>query len=135
MNGLLLVDITFDGPEHGGIGSTAFSARVVQDACNETGLPPESTPVVQAAMVLKELLAQRRLNEPFSGGLSSYALLLLVVSVMRERKAICEELERVERQRRAVASDACNRLRDVNIASTPTPAPDVCTRLGLDWSS
>jgi hypothetical protein len=134
MNGLLSVDITFDGPEHGGIGSTAFSARVVQDACNETGLPPESTAVVQAAMVLKELLAQRRLNEPFSGGLSSYALLLLVVSVMRERKAIREELERVERQRRAVALDECNRVRDVNIASTPIPAPDVCTGYNISDS-
>jgi hypothetical protein len=40
MNGLFSVDITFEGPEHGGIGSTAFYARVVQDACNKNGLPP-----------------------------------------------------------------------------------------------
>jgi hypothetical protein len=63
MNGLQPVDITFDGPEHGGIGSTTYSARVVKDACEELGLAPESTPVVQVASVLKELLAQRRLNE------------------------------------------------------------------------
>ncbi|KAL3778396.1 hypothetical protein HJC23_011511 [Cyclotella cryptica] len=103
MNGLQPVDITFEGPEHGGIGSTTYSACVVQEACNETGLPPESTPVVQVAMVLKELLAQRRLNEPFSGGLSSYALLLLLLAVMKERRIIQEEMERVEKQRQEVS--------------------------------
>ena len=102
MNGLLSLDITFEGPEHGGLGSTAFSARVVQDACNESGLPPESTPAVQVLMVIKELLAQRRLNEPFSGGLSSYAILLLLVAVIKERRIISKEIERVERQREAV---------------------------------
>jgi len=106
MNGLISVDITFEGPEHGGIGSTTYSARVVQEACNETGLPPERTPAVQLIMVLKEMLAQRRLNEPFSGGLSSYAILLLAVAVIKERRAIREELERVERQRKAVAMDS-----------------------------
>jgi len=108
MNGLIKIDITFEGPEHGGIGSTAFTARIVQEACNETGLSPEATPVVQLTMVLKELLAQRRLNEPFSGGLSSYALLLMVVAVIRERRAIKGEMELVERQRRAVASTTSN---------------------------
>jgi len=106
MNGLLSVDITFEGPEHGGIGSTAFSAQVVQDACNETGLPPESTAAVQVIMVIKELLAQKRLNEPFSGGLSSYAIMLLVLAVMKERRAIREEMERIEHQRRAVAAES-----------------------------
>ena len=108
VNGLLKVDITFEGPEHGGIGSTEFSSRVVQEFCDETGLPPERTPAVQVLMVLKELLAQRRLNEPFSGGLSSYALLLLVISVLRERTVICQELERVERQRKMVAAGGVN---------------------------
>merc|ERR1712176_1154503 len=100
MNGLLKVDITFEGPEHGGIGSTAYAAKVIQESCKETGLPPEATPVVQLTMVLKELLAQRRLNEPFSGGLSSYALLLMVVAIQRERSAIKADMEQ---QRRAVA--------------------------------
>lgn len=103
INGLLSLDITFEGPEHGGIGSTEFSSRAVQDVCNETALPAESTPFVQVIMVVKELLAQRRLNEPFSGGLSSYALLLLVLAVVCERNVIREELDRVEQQRRSVA--------------------------------
>ena len=102
MNGLQPVDITFEGPEHGGIGSTTYSSCVVQDACNETGLSPEKTPVVQVKMVLKELLAQRRLNEPFTGGLSSYALLLLLLAVVKERQIIQEEMARVEKQRQEV---------------------------------
>jgi len=106
MNGLQPVDITFEGPEHGGIGSTTYSACVVQDSCNETGLPPDSTPIVQVAMVLKELLAQRRLNEPFSGGLSSYALLLLLLAVIKERAIIQQEMERIEKQRQEVSSDS-----------------------------
>jgi hypothetical protein len=106
MNGLLSLDITFEGPEHGGLGSTAFSARVVQEACNETGLPPESTPAVKVLMVIKEMLAQRRLNEPFSGGLSSYAILLLVVAVIKERRIIRREMDRVEQQQLAVTSQS-----------------------------
>lgn len=122
VNGLLKVDITFEGPEHGGIGSTKFSRRVVEEFSKETGLPPDSTPAVQVIMVLKELLAQRRLNEPFSGGLSSYALLLLVISVVRERAIIRKELERVERQRKLVAAGGGNAipragLEDANGAS------------------
>lgn len=105
MNGLLSLDITFEGPEHGGVGSTAYSAKVVENIVSETGLLPESTPAVQVIMVIKELLAQRRLNEPFSGGLSSYAILLLVIAVMKERQIVREEIERVERQRCEVASE------------------------------
>jgi hypothetical protein len=108
VNGLLKVDITFEGPEHGGIGSTKFSLQAVEEFAAETGLKPEATSAVQVLMVLKELLAQRRLNEPFSGGLSSYALLLLVISVIKERSIIREELEKAERQRRLVAAGGGN---------------------------
>jgi DNA polymerase sigma len=116
MNGLLSLDITFEGPEHGGIGSTEFSAHAVAEMCQATGLMPDATPFVQVLMVLKELLAQRKLNEPFSGGLSSYAVLLLVVALVRERAVIREEIERVERQRKAVAAG------DVSVfVGTPSP--------------
>jgi hypothetical protein len=103
MKGLLSLDITFEGPEHGGIGSTEFSSRTVAEACIESGLHPDATPFVQTLMVLKELLAQRKLNEPYSGGLSSYALLLLVLALVRERSVIREEIELVEQQKRAMA--------------------------------
>jgi hypothetical protein len=118
MNGLLSLDITFEGPEHGGIGSTELSAQAVTEMCQATGLMPDATPFVQVLMVLKELLAQRKLNEPFSGGLSSYAVLLLVVALVRERAVIREEIERVERQRKAVAAG------DVT-AFVGTPLPTV----------
>ena len=104
MNGLLKLDITFEGPEHGGIGSTEYSIVAVNQICRELGLPAERTPFVQVLMVLKELLAQRKLNEPYSGGISSYALLLLLLGLVRERAIIREEIERTERQRQAVAS-------------------------------
>jgi len=102
MNGLISIDITFEGPEHGGIGSTIFSQAFVHEVCTEANLPPEATAEVQMIMVIKELLAQRRLNEPYSGGLSSFAVLLLAVSVIRERKMIQDEMRRMEKQRRAV---------------------------------
>jgi hypothetical protein len=57
-------------------------------------------------MILKEMLAQRRLNETFSGCLSSYAILLLAVAVIKKRRAIRKELERVERQRKAIAMES-----------------------------
>ena len=108
MKGLLSLDITFEGPEHGGIGSTEFSTRTVAESCEESGLHPDATPFVQTLMVLKELLAQRKLNEPYSGGLSSYALLLLVLALVRERAVIREEIELVEQQRRAMAAGELN---------------------------
>lgn len=114
MKGLLMLDITFEGPEHGGIGSTEFSALAVADACAETGLPPDATPFVQVLMVLKELLSQRKLNEPYSGGLSSYALLLLVVALMRERAVIKEEIERVELQRKAMVSSELDAMKSAS---------------------
>lgn len=123
VNGLLKVDITFEGPEHGGIGSTRFSSRVVEEFSNESGVPADGTAEVQVLMVLKELLAQRRLNEPFSGGLSSYALLLLMISVVRERAIIRKELERVERQRKLVAAGGGNAVP----RSGPTDATEVHT--------
>lgn len=108
MNGLLSLDITFEGPEHGGVGSTEYSNHVVEEACREINQSPESTPTVQVLVIIKELLAQRRLNEPFSGGLSSYAILLLVVSIIKERRIIREKMKSVERQRKAVSSECGN---------------------------
>jgi len=134
VNGLLKVDITFEGPEHGGIGSTKFSKRVVDDFSKESGLPPDGTAAVQVLMVLKELLAQRRLNEPFSGGLSSYALLLLVISVVRERAIIRKELERVERQRILVAAGGGNAVLNSGTSEMETSYNDNSARNGQSFT-
>jgi hypothetical protein len=96
--GFLSVDITFEGHGHGGIGSTTYAATVVQGACDEFRPPPEETPTVQLIMVIKELLAQRKLNEPFSGGLSSYSVLLMICAAIREAKALREELAAVAKE-------------------------------------
>uniref|UniRef100_A0A7S4AFL3 Poly(A) RNA polymerase mitochondrial-like central palm domain-containing protein n=1 Tax=Pseudo-nitzschia australis TaxID=44445 RepID=A0A7S4AFL3_9STRA len=132
VNGLLKVDITFEGPEHGGIGSTIFSKQVVEDFAKETDLSPECTPQVQVLMVLKELLAQRRSNEPFSGGLSSYALLLLVISMIGERKIICEELEKTERQRRVVAAGGGNSALQLTQSGSMEPAQNEGQKYSLE---
>lgn len=104
-NGFLSVDITFEGHGHGGIGSTTYAATVVREACDEFKCPPDDTPTVQLIMVIKELLAQRRLNEPFSGGLSSYSVLLMVCAAIREAKAVREELGAAAKQQRCEVSE------------------------------
>ncbi|KAL7549617.1 hypothetical protein ACHAWF_012883 [Thalassiosira exigua] len=152
-NGLQPVDITFEGPEHGGIGSTTYSARVVQDACDGTRTSPEDTPLVQAASVLKELLAQRRLNEPFSGGLSSYGLLLLLLAVLKDRDIIQGEMREAERQQREVSCGSscgedgkmkqlqrCERVNDEPRklgapAANSMPASQISTTVGCGQSS
>lgn len=120
MKGLLSLDITFEGPEHGGVGSTEFSSQTVAEECAKSGLDPDATPFVQVLMVLKELLAQRKLNEPYSGGLSSYALLLLVLALVRERAVIKEEIELVEQQKRAMAAGELNSFGTGPIVAFPS---------------
>jgi hypothetical protein len=55
------------------------SSRYVRDLIHEDY--PEALAVT---LVVKELLAQKSLNEPFSGGLSSYAVVLMVVAVLKD---------------------------------------------------
>lgn len=71
-SGLLAVDISFEAPNHGGLASSQYASETMNRW-------PETMPLM---LVLKELLAQNRLNEPFTGGLSSYSLLLLVITAM-----------------------------------------------------
>jgi len=113
LNGLIQVDITFEGPEHSGINSTAYAARVVQESCNKTGLAPDATPLVQVLMVLKEFLAQRKLNEPFSGGLSSYALLLMVIAMIKEQKIIRTQMKLAEKHCKVATVEGSNDILEV----------------------
>eukprot|EP00633_Aureoumbra_lagunensis_P005023 CAMPEP_0197307064 /NCGR_PEP_ID=MMETSP0891-20130614/4486_1 /TAXON_ID=44058 ORGANISM="Aureoumbra lagunensis, Strain CCMP1510" /NCGR_SAMPLE_ID=MMETSP0891 /ASSEMBLY_ACC=CAM_ASM_000534 /LENGTH=1218 /DNA_ID=CAMNT_0042790043 /DNA_START=1 /DNA_END=3657 /DNA_ORIENTATION=+ len=70
--GLLAVDISFEAPNHGGLASSRYAVEAMHRW-------PEIKPLM---LVLKELLVQRGLNEPFTGGLSSYSLLLLVLTTL-----------------------------------------------------
>ena len=79
-NNLISVDITMEGPVHQGIQSTVY----VTEAIKEAGLEGEENILVEVTCVLKEFLAQKHLNEPFTGGLSSYGLLLMVLSVVKQ---------------------------------------------------
>ena len=68
------LDITFDAPTHRGISTAAFVRQALRDH-------PALGPVT---LVLKQLLATHNLNDPFLGGLSSYATILLVASVLAD---------------------------------------------------
>jgi DNA polymerase sigma len=72
--GLVPVDISFDDGAHAGIASSKYVKGIMLKY-------PEAYPLT---VVLKELLAQRGLNEPFSGGLSSYSLVLLVITILQQ---------------------------------------------------
>jgi DNA polymerase sigma len=71
---MLAVDISFEGSGHGGVASSKYVRDLLHNRY------PETIPLV---LVIKELLAQRHLNEPFTGGVSSYAVVLMVVAVFQ----------------------------------------------------
>ena len=58
---------------HGGVANTLF---VLKLRC----MSPELAPLV---LVLKQLLYERGLNDPYTGGLSSYALVVMVAAVLQ----------------------------------------------------
>lgn len=70
-----MFDISIDGPFHTGISTTAFVAALVEQ------LPPLG-PLI---LVLKNLLQVRGLNNPYTGGLSSYALTLMALFVVLQQ--------------------------------------------------
>ncbi|GAB5369832.1 hypothetical protein AAMO2058_001440200, partial [Amorphochlora amoebiformis] len=72
------IDVTFDSPSHRGLSTRAF----VRGLCSEYR---ELAPLT---LVLKQFLVTKGLNDPYKGGLTSYGLVLMVVSVLqRDRLA------------------------------------------------
>jgi hypothetical protein len=75
--------------------SSAVGGRGGGSSCTSTGRGPGTAFVrvllarhpalLPLVLVLKQLLAQRGLNDPYTGGLTSYGLLLLVTSVLQQR--------------------------------------------------
>lgn len=74
-------DARIESPEHGGIGSTEFSSHTVAEEGAEVGLDPDATPFVQTLVVLKKLLAQRKLNESYFGGFRVLKNVLLLSQI------------------------------------------------------
>jgi len=72
------MDISFDGPRHRGISTAAY---IRQAASQHPALAPVS-------LVFKHMLVTHNLNEPYLGGLSSYAVVLLVLAVLKEYPAL-----------------------------------------------
>ena len=71
------VDISLEGPQHGGIASSLL----IRDMVGPGGPYAHAVPLT---LVLKSLMTQRGLNQPWCGGVSSYALMLMVIAVLQQ---------------------------------------------------
>lgn len=63
------IDITFQSQAHRGHGTTQLSVALLS-------VTPPLAPLVLA---IKQLLVEHNLNDPYTGGLSSYGIMLLVM--------------------------------------------------------
>ncbi|CAM9912128.1 unnamed protein product, partial [Scytosiphon promiscuus] len=68
-------DISIDGPTHSGLATSAFTSYLSDHLPNLAPL----------TMVLKKLLQSKGLNDPFTGGLSSYGIVLMVAFALLQR--------------------------------------------------
>ncbi|CAM9492407.1 unnamed protein product [Sphacelaria rigidula] len=68
-------DITIDGPTHTGVAANGFVSYLVDHLPN----------LVPLTLVLKSLLQNHGMNDPFTGGLSSYGLILMVAFALLRR--------------------------------------------------
>ncbi|XP_062178448.1 uncharacterized protein LOC133883223 isoform X3 [Phragmites australis] len=67
------LDISFKSPSHTGLQTTVLVRELTQ----------QFPAVVPLALILKKFLADRSLDHPYSGGLSSYCLVLLIVRFLQ----------------------------------------------------
>ncbi|XP_039807906.1 uncharacterized protein LOC120671596 isoform X2 [Panicum virgatum] len=67
------LDISFKSPSHTGLQTTELVRQLTQ----------QFPAVVPLALILKKFLADRSLDHPYSGGLSSYCLVLLIVRFLQ----------------------------------------------------
>jgi hypothetical protein len=65
------IDVTFNGALHYGIASAAFVKQLVKEL-------PSVGPVTQ---VLKRFLGQHGLNDPYTGGMPAYGIVLIVTAI------------------------------------------------------
>mmetsp|Transcript_14103 Transcript_14103/g.21404 ORF Transcript_14103/g.21404 Transcript_14103/m.21404 type:complete len:1629 (+) Transcript_14103:41-4927(+) len=67
------LDLSFDSPSHRGLSTCAF----VRGLCSEYPM------LIPLTIVLKQFLVTRGLNDPYSGGLSSYGLVLMITRILQ----------------------------------------------------
>ena len=72
---LIVVDITFENERHNGLNTCGVVRQLVQRW-------PALKPLV---LVLKQFLAEKGLNDPYLGGISSYGLVLMVAAILVRR--------------------------------------------------
>jgi len=70
---LINVDITFDTFSHRGVRSVLVREMMLQ-----------YSPLKPLALVLKQYLVEKGLNDPFVGGLTSYGLVIMIVSILQK---------------------------------------------------
>ncbi|CAA3021146.1 uncharacterized protein LOC111410844 [Olea europaea subsp. europaea] len=70
---LVRLDISFKSPSHTGLQTTVLVKEITEQF-------PAATPL---ALVLKQFLADRSLDQSYSGGLSSYCLILLITRFLQ----------------------------------------------------
>ena len=74
--GLISLDISFECPSHRGLNTATYVRYLLS---REPNLRPLS-------LVVKQLLVEKGLNDPYSGGLSSYGLTLLLAFTLNRRR-------------------------------------------------
>ncbi len=83
--GTLPVDLTFAQPSHAGLATAALVRHMVRGPGRSASGTNMLSPMVFA---LKTLLSSRALSDPFTGGLGSYALVLMVAASIDRSLAI-----------------------------------------------
>ncbi|XP_045828053.1 uncharacterized protein LOC123920018 isoform X3 [Trifolium pratense] len=79
------VDISFKSPSHTGLQTTGMVKELTEQF-------PAATPL---ALVLKQFLADRSLDQSYSGGLSSYCLVLLIIRFLQHEHHLGRPINQV----------------------------------------
>ena len=113
MQAQLAVDISVDSPAHAGIASTRFTQFLCQEL---RALRP-------LVLLLKQLLASRGLGSGPSGGLGSYALVLMATSLLQQQASLGGEALRT--------GDALHRFLEL-FGRSPEPHELIAVMLDAD---
>lgn len=119
------IDISLEGPQHGGIASSLL----IRDMIKPGGPYAHAVPLT---LVLKTVMSQRGLNQPWCGGLSSYALMLMVIALLQQFEtpevaqanvmAMAHSVEAIKRKMSGAPLDYGNALRNGK-TKVPSPPP------------